>query len=135
MLEGKGVQKVRAELACEPICTLGEKTGIVKVVFSFRAIDPGGELVELSWTDAHPQENGKRLGGTARAVAEPDGVPLAFVAGLPISLFLEPSRINLELRTLDPLRSLGHGSGSPEADADDLSGTVRFKLRSWTDLT
>jgi len=126
---------VRAELACEPICTLGEKTGIVKVVFSFRAIDPGGELVELSWTDAHPQENGKRLGGTARAVAEPDGVPLAFVAGVPIGLFLEPTRINLELRTLSPLRSLGHGNGWPEADPADLSGTVRFKLRGWTDLT
>ena len=126
---------MRAELACQPICSLDEKTGIVKVVFSFRAIDPDGELVELSWTDAHPQENGKRFGGTARSVAEPDGVPLAFVAGMPIGLFLEPTRINLELRTLTPLRSLGHGNGWPEADSEDLSGTVRFKLRSWTDLT
>ena len=68
-------------------------------------------------------------------MAEPDGVPLAFVAGLPLGLFLEPRRINLELRTLEPLRSLGHGNGTPEADAEDLSGTVRFKLRSWADLT
>ncbi len=126
---------MRAELACEPFCALDEKSGIVKVAFAFRAIDPGGELVELSWTDTLPQENGKRLGGAARAVAEPDGVPLAFVAGLPLGLFLEPRRINLELRTLEPLRSLGHGNGTPEADAEDLSGTVRFKLRSWTDLT
>jgi len=50
-------------------------------------------------------------------------------------MFLEPRRINLELRTLTPLRSLGHGSGTPEANSEDLSGTVRFKLRSWTDLT
>ena len=126
---------MRAELACEPICTLEEKPGIVKVVFSFRTIDPEGELVELSWTDTHPQENGKRFGGTARSVAEPDGVPLAFVAALPIGLFLARTRINLELRTLAPLRSLGHGSGTPEADPVDLCGTVRFKLRSWSDLT
>ncbi len=126
---------MRAELACEPFCALDEKSGIVKVAFAFWAIDPGAELVELSWTDTHPQENGKRLGGTARAVAEPDGVPLAFVAGMPISLFLEPRRINFELRTLEPLRSLGHGSGTPAVDPTDVAGTVRFTLRSWSDLT
>ena len=126
---------MRAELACEPVCTLEEKPGISKVVFSFRVIDPKGELVELSWADTRLQENGKRFGGTARSVAEPDGVPLAFGAALPIALFLARARINLELRTLAPLRSLGHGSGTPEVDPADLRRTVRFKLRSWSDLT
>ena len=126
---------MRAELACEPTCTLEERKGIVKVVFSFRVIDPGGELVELSWADTQAQENGKLLGGTARSVAEPDGVPLAFVAGLPISLFLEPRRINFELRMLKPMRSLGHGNGLPEVDPQDIPGTIQFHLRSWTDLT
>jgi len=53
----------------------------------------------------------------------------------PIALFLARARINLELRTLAPLRSLGHGSGTPEVDPADLRRTVRFKLRSWSDLT
>ena len=53
---------MRAELACQPICTLEEKRRIVKVVFSFRTIDPEGELAELSRTDTHPQGNGKRFG-------------------------------------------------------------------------
>ena len=69
-------------LACEPICTLEEKTGIVKVVFSFRTIDPEGELVELSWTDTHPQENGKRFGEPPDQSLNQTVVPLAFVAAL-----------------------------------------------------
>jgi len=126
---------VRAELACQPICTLEEKRRIVKVVFSFRAIDPGGELVELSWADTRPQENGKYLGATARCTFESEEAPYALEVGMPLGLFLNPSRINLKLRTLEPTHSLGHGNGWLGADPEDVSGTVRFHLRSWTDLT
>ena len=54
---------------------------------------------------------------------------------MPLSLFMNPSRINLELRTLEPMRSLGHGNGWLGANPEDVSGTVHFHLRSWTDLT
>ena len=126
---------MRAELACEPICTLDEKMRMVKVIFSFWAIEPGGELVELSWTDTLPQENGKHLGGTARCTFETGEAPYALEARMPFSLFLNPSRINLTLRTLEPMRSLGHGNGWLGADPEDISGTAHFHLRSWTDFT
>ena len=125
---------MRAELACEPICTHEEKTGTVKVVFSFAMIDAAGQLVELSWEDTRAQENGKRLGGTSRCLAQSEDVPVPFEVRMPSSLFLESGRIDLKLRTMNPLRSLGHGSGTPGADPADLSGTVHFKLRNWTDL-
>ena len=126
---------MRAELVCGPICTLEEKRRLVKVVFSFRAIDPGGEMVELSWADPRPQENGKYLGGTARCSFESQETAYALEVGMPLGLFLNPSRINLSLRTLEPMRSLGHGNGWLGADPEDVSGTVHFHLRSWTDLT
>jgi hypothetical protein len=126
---------VRAELVCEPICTLEERTGTVKVIFSFAMIDAAGQLVELSWEDTRAQETGKRLGGTSRCLAQAEDVPVPFEVRMPSSLFLESGRIDLKLRTMKPLRSLGHGSGTPGADPEDLSGTVHFKLRRWTDLT
>jgi hypothetical protein len=126
---------LRAELACEPLCTLDEKTGTVKVVFSFAIIEATGGPVELSWEDAHAPENGKRRGGTARCLAQSEEAPIPFDVRIPLSLFVEGGRIDLKLRTMNPLRSLGHGNGTPEVDLTDVAGTVRFTLRAWSDLT
>jgi hypothetical protein len=122
-------------MACEPVCALDEKGTTVRVVFSFALVEADGQLIELSWSDTRPQENGKCYGGTARCLAQGEGAPVPLEVRLPLALFLEPRRVDLKLRTMKPLRSLGHGNGLPEADPADVSATVAFKLRAWSDLT
>jgi hypothetical protein len=130
-----GNATLRAELACDPLCTFDEKTGTVRVVISFAIIDGDGQSIELAWSDTLPQESGKLLGGTSRSLAETKAAPVAFEIRLPLSLFLEPRRIELRLRTMKPLRSLGHGNALAEVDPGDVAGTVAFRLRAWSDLT
>jgi hypothetical protein len=126
---------LRAEPACDPFCTFDEKTGTVRVVFSFAIIDGNGQSIELAWSDTVAQESGKLLGGAARCLARSELAPVPFEVRLPLALFLEPRRIEFRLRTMEPLRSLGHGHGLPGVDVQDVAGTVALGLRAWSDMT
>jgi hypothetical protein len=104
-------------------------------LFSFDVIDGDGRTIEFSWRDTQLEESTKPLGSSVRGMALHEDAPLPPELRLPVSLFLSPRRIELRLRTLDPVHSLGHGNGVPEADPADVGGTARFRLRAWNDLS
>jgi hypothetical protein len=126
---------VKAELACDPICRLDEKSRSVRVVFSFVISQVTSPSIEFSWSDTVPQESGKLLGGAVRSLAEPDDLPLPLELRIPLGVFLEPRLLEFRLRGMKPLRTLGHGTGMPNADPDDVEGTVSLELRAWSDLS
>ena len=126
---------MRLELAADPICTVDDSNRLVRVLFSFDVIGGDGQTVELSWEDTEVKDGAKRLGGSVRGMALAEDAPLPFEVRLPVSLFVLPRRVDLRLRTLDPIRSLGHGNGVSEADPLDVAGTARFRLRAWNDLS
>jgi len=126
---------VRVELAADPICTVDDGSRFVRVLFSFDVIDGDGRTIEFSWRDTQLEESTKPLGSSVRGMALHEDAPLPPELRLPVSLFLSPRRIELRLRTLDPVHSLGHGNGVPEADPADVGGTARFRLRAWNDLS
>jgi hypothetical protein len=104
-------------------------------LFSFDVIGGDGQTVELSWEDTQVEDGAKRLGGGVRGMALLEDAPLPLEVRLPVSLFVLPRRVELRLRTLGPIHSLGHGNGVPEADVADVAGTARFRLRAWNDLS
>lgn len=125
---------MRAELSCEPICTLEANARTVKVVFVFAVTNADGQPIELSWEESQPQPNGKRYGGTVRCLVPTLDDPVTFEVAIPLTLFMASSRIDLKLRTMKPLRSLGYGRGIPQIEPDDVVGTAKFVLQSWSDL-
>ena len=92
----------------------------------FTLYECDGSLLELAWEDTRPQEGGKLLGGAARVVAREEAAPAGFELRLPLGVFLDPRRIDLRLRMMEPLRRLGHGHGTPRVDADDPAVCTRL---------
>ena len=71
------------------------------------------------------EDGAKRLGGGVRGMALLEDAPLPLEVRLPVSLFVLPRRVELRLRTLDPIHSLGHGK-VPEADPADSRALLVF---------
>ena len=57
------------------------------------------------------EDGAKRLGGGEQGMALLEDAPVPLELRLPVSLFALPRRVELRLRTLDPIHSLGHGNG------------------------
>ena len=124
---------MKAELVSDPICVVDEKAGLVKAFFSFKAVQPSGDLVELSWEEGEPRENGKKAGGTSRCVVEDDTVPFVCELSIPVDLFLKGARLKLRLRTFDPIYEIGYGKARLTGRADDPSQSLSFVVTGWTD--
>ena len=126
---------MKAVLACDPICILEAKSRSVRVVFSFVMSQVDSPSIEFSWADTVPQESGKLPGGAVRTLAGAEDLPLPLELRIPLGLFLEPRLLEFRLRGMKPLRTLGHGTGMPKADPDNVEGTVALELRFWSDLS